>query len=102
MASSESVTDTTNTNTDPTCQALVIDTENPTTRSEEKRLSALVEGHSCLYMNTNSSKHANKRKEAWKKSGEPIEEIKKKWLNIRAPCGRYLKANTASIKQKRI
>ena len=35
-------------------------------------------------------------------SGEPIEEIKKKWLNIRTPCGRYLKANTASIKQKRI
>ena len=59
-------------------------------------------------MNTNSSKHANKRKEAWKKaaqdygSGEPIEEIKKKLLNIRTPCGRYLKANTASIKQKRI
>ena len=34
-------------------------------------------------------------------SGEPIEEIKKKWLNIRTPCGRYLKANTASIKQKK-
>ena len=46
MASSESVTDTTNTNTDPVSQAPVIDTENPTTRSEEKKLSALVEGYS--------------------------------------------------------
>ena len=67
MARPESVIDNTNTNTDPTCQARVMDTENPTTRSEEKRLSALVEGHSCLYTNTYSSKHANKRKEAWKK-----------------------------------
>ena len=105
MASSDPVADTTNTNTDPTSQApVIIDTENHTNRSEEKRLSALVEGHSCLYINTNSSKHANKRKEAWKKvtedygSGESIEEIKKKWLNIRTTYGRYLKANSDSIK----
>ena len=52
MASSESVTDTTNTNTDPTSQAPVIDTENTTTQSKEMKLSALVEGHSGLYMNT--------------------------------------------------
>ena len=39
MASSESVTDTTNTNTDPTSQApVIIDTENPTNRSEEKKI----------------------------------------------------------------
>ena len=101
MASSE----TTNTaNTDPTAQVTDTDTENPTTRSDEKRFSSLVERHSCLYINTNSSKHANKRKEAWKKvtedygSGESIEEIKKKWLNIRTTYGRYLKANSDSIK----
>ena len=101
MASSE----TTNTaNTDPTAQVTDTDTENPTTRSDEKSFSSLVERHSCLYINTNSSKHANKRKEAWKKvtedygSGESIEEIKKKWLNIRTTYGRYLKANSDSIK----
>ena len=58
-----------------------------------KKLSALVEGHNCLYINTNSSKLANKRKEAWKKvaddygSGEPLDEIKKKWTNIRTTYG---------------
>ena len=56
MASSDQVADTTNTNTDPTFQTPVIDTENLYTRSEEKRLSALVEGYSCLCMITNSSK----------------------------------------------
>ena len=48
MASSDQVADTTNTNTDPTFQAPVIDTENLNTRSEEKRLSALVEGYVCV------------------------------------------------------